>query len=103
MARTGGAKAHRFIDCGLHKDSHRDFLDKCSPYGLTSAIYTRDQERAERFAAAADIGMVHMNRCDYLDPALTWTGVRDGGRGTSLSKYGFYAMTRRKAIQFRVG
>ena len=73
-----------------------------SPYGLTSAIYTRDPERAERFAAAADTGTVYMNRCDYLDPALPWTGLRDSGRGTSLSKYGFYSMTRRKAIHFRM-
>lgn len=74
-----------------------------SPYGLTSAIYTTDPERAERFAAEADTGTVFMNRCDYLDPALPWTGVRDSGRGTTLSKYGFYSMTRRKAIHFRVG
>ncbi len=74
-----------------------------SPYGLTSAIYTSDPGRAERFAAEADTGTVFMNRCDYLDPALPWTGVRDSGRGTTLSKYGFYGMTRRKAIHFRVG
>ncbi len=74
-----------------------------SPYGLTSAIYTSDRERAERFAAEADTGTVFMNRCDYLDPALPWTGVRDSGRGTTLSKYGFYALTRRKAIHFRLG
>ena len=72
-----------------------------SRYGLTSAIYTRDPERAERFAAEADTGTVFMNRCDYLDPALPWTGVRDSGRGTTLSKHGFYGMTRRKAIHFR--
>lgn len=74
-----------------------------SPYGLTSAIYTSDPERAERFAAVADTGTVFMNRCDYLDPALPWTGVRDSGRGTALSEYGFLSMTRRKAIHFRVG
>jgi acyl-CoA reductase-like NAD-dependent aldehyde dehydrogenase len=74
-----------------------------SPYGLTSAIYTTDVERADRFAAAADTGTVFMNRCDYLDPALPWTGVRDSGRGTTLSKYGFYSLTRRKAIHFRLG
>lgn len=74
-----------------------------SAYGLTSAIYTSDPERAERFAAEADTGTVFMNRCDYLDPALPWTGVRDSGRGTTLSKYGFYSLTRRKAIHFRVG
>ena len=74
-----------------------------SPYGLTSAIYTKDRQRAERFAAEADTGTVFMNRCDYLDPALPWTGVRDSGRGTTLSKYGFHSLTRRKAIHFRVG
>ncbi|MDB5050083.1 MAG: aldehyde dehydrogenase family protein [Fibrobacteres bacterium] len=74
-----------------------------SPYGLTSAIYTSDLDRADRFAAEADTGTVFMNRCDYLDPALPWTGVRDSGRGTTLSKYGFYSLTRRKAIHFRVG
>ncbi|HKP95781.1 MAG TPA: aldehyde dehydrogenase family protein [Fibrobacteria bacterium] len=73
-----------------------------SPYGLTSAIYTSDVERADRFAAEADTGTVFMNRCDYLDPALPWTGVRDSGRGTTLSKYGFYSLTRRKAIHFRI-
>lgn len=74
-----------------------------SPYGLTSAIYTSDTERAERFAAIADTGTVFMNRCDYLDPALPWTGVKDSGRGTALSTYGFLSMTRRKAIHFRIG
>ena len=73
-----------------------------SPYGLTSAIYTADLERADRFAEAADTGTVFMNRCDYLDPALPWTGVRDSGRGTTLSKFGFYSLTRRKAIHFRL-
>ncbi len=73
-----------------------------SPYGLTSAIYSQDVERANRFAAEADTGTVFLNRCDYLDPALPWTGVRDSGRGTTLSKYGFYGLTRRKAIHFRL-
>jgi acyl-CoA reductase-like NAD-dependent aldehyde dehydrogenase len=73
-----------------------------SPYGLTSAIYTQDVDSANRFAAEADTGTVFMNRCDYLDPALPWTGIRDSGRGTSLSKYGFYSLTRRKAIHFRL-
>jgi acyl-CoA reductase-like NAD-dependent aldehyde dehydrogenase len=74
-----------------------------SRYGLTSAIYTSDPGRAGRFAAGADTGTVFMNRCDYLDPALPWTGVRDSGRGTTLSKYGLISMTRRKAIHFRTG
>lgn len=73
-----------------------------SRYGLSSAIYTRDLDRANRFAMEAETGTVFMNRCDYLDPALPWTGVRDSGRGTTLSKFGFYSLTRRKAIHFRL-
>ncbi len=84
-------------------DAHAVRLVNDSPYGLTSAIYTSDPQRAERFAAEADTGTVFMNRCDYLDPALPWTGVRDSGRGTTLSKFGFYSLTRRKAIHFRIG
>jgi acyl-CoA reductase-like NAD-dependent aldehyde dehydrogenase len=73
-----------------------------SPYGLTSAIYTRDLDLANRFATGADTGTVFMNRCDYLEPALPWTGVRNSGRGSTLSKYGFYSLTRRKAVHFRL-
>lgn len=74
-----------------------------SRYGLTCAIYTSSLERAERFARGADTGTVFMNRCDYLDPALPWTGIRDSGHGASLSKYGFYGFTRTKSIHFRLG
>jgi acyl-CoA reductase-like NAD-dependent aldehyde dehydrogenase len=42
-----------------------------------------------------------MNRADYLDPTQPWTGVRDSGKGSTLSRYGFYALTRRKSIHFR--
>ena len=48
-----------------------------------------------------ETGTVFMNRCDYLDPALTWTGVKDTGRGTSLSYLGFHAVTRAKSYHLR--
>jgi len=73
-----------------------------SRYGLTCAIYTQGRTLAERFANGANTGTVFMNRCDYLDPALPWTGVNDSGKGSTLSTYGFFAMTRRKALNFRV-
>ncbi len=73
-----------------------------SRYGLTASVWTRDLERAERFARELDAGTVYMNRCDYLDPALPWTGVRDSGRGTTLSRYGFWTLTRRKAVHLRL-
>lgn len=70
-------------------------------YGLTASIWTRDRERAERFASRLEAGTIYQNRCDYLDPSLPWTGFRDSGKGSTLSRYGFYHLTRRKGIHFR--
>ena len=72
-----------------------------SRYGLTASVWTTDQNRAEWFAGKINAGTVYQNRCDYLDPALPWTGVGDSGFGSNLSMYGFYALTRRKSIHFR--
>jgi acyl-CoA reductase-like NAD-dependent aldehyde dehydrogenase len=70
-------------------------------FGLTASVWTRDRQRAERFALELDAGTIYQNRCDYLEPALPWTGVGDSGKGTTLSRYGFYSLTRRKGIHFR--
>jgi acyl-CoA reductase-like NAD-dependent aldehyde dehydrogenase len=72
-----------------------------SPYGLTAAIWTQDVEVAERIGGEVETGTVFMNRCDYLDPGLTWTGVKDTGRGTGLSKLGFEALTQPKSYHLR--
>ena len=72
-----------------------------SPYGLTAAIWTRDQERAFRIGAQIETGTFFQNRCDYLDPALPWTGVKDTGKGMSLSRYGYLSLTRRKSFNLR--
>ncbi len=72
-----------------------------SPYGLTAAIWTRDQERAFRVGAQIETGTFFMNRCDSLDPLLPWTGVKDTGKGMTLSKYGFLGVTRRKSFHLR--
>ncbi len=72
-----------------------------SPYGLTASIWTRDQERAYRVGAQIETGTFFMNRCDYLDPALPWTGVKDTGKGMSLSRYGYLSLTRRKSFHLR--
>jgi acyl-CoA reductase-like NAD-dependent aldehyde dehydrogenase len=72
-----------------------------SRFGLTASVWTTDRGRAERFARDLEVGTLFQNRCDYLDPALPWTGARDSGIGSTLSRYGFYPLTRRKAIHFR--
>jgi acyl-CoA reductase-like NAD-dependent aldehyde dehydrogenase len=73
-----------------------------SRLGLTASVWTRDRERAVRFSRALECGTVFMNRCDYLDPALPWSGWKDSGRGLSLSAFGFDAVTRPKAVHFRL-
>ncbi len=72
-----------------------------SNYGLSAAIYTSSSQRAEAIAQQLEVGTVFMNRCDFLDPELAWTGVKQSGRGCSLSPFGFYEVTRKKSIHFR--
>ncbi len=72
-----------------------------SPYGLTASIWTSDVERAKGLAQKVEAGTVFMNRADYLDPMLAWTGVKDSGKGVSLSHLGFHAVTRPKSFHFR--
>ena len=72
-----------------------------SPYGLTAAIWTEDVEAAQSIGREIATGTVFMNRCDYLDPALTWTGVKDTGRGATLSRVGYEALTRPKSYHLR--
>ena len=73
-----------------------------SPYGLTAAIWTNDVEAAASLGARIDTGTVFMNRCDYLDPALAWTGVKDTGRGCTLSALGYAQLTRPKSYHLRL-
>jgi acyl-CoA reductase-like NAD-dependent aldehyde dehydrogenase len=72
-----------------------------SQYGLTAAIWTGDADAALRIGDAVETGTWFMNRCDYLDPALAWTGVKDSGRGCTLSKLGFDYLTRPKSFHLR--
>lgn len=73
-----------------------------SRFGLTASVWTRDRERAERFAKELQVGTVFQNRCDFIDPALPWSGWRDSGKGSTVSSEGFRHLTRPKAIHFRV-
>lgn len=72
-----------------------------SDYGLTAAIWTSDPDAAKRLGARIDTGTVFMNRCDYLDPGLAWTGVKNTGRGATLSALGYEHLTRPKSFHLR--
>ena len=72
-----------------------------SDFGLTASIWTTDAEAALRIGEKVETGTWFMNRCDYLDPALAWTGVKDSGRGCTLSAVGYEQLTRPKSFHLR--
>ena len=72
-----------------------------SPYGLTASIWTAAADRAAEIGARIETGTVFMNRADYLDPALCWTGCKDTGRGGSLSYLGYLSVTRAKSYHMK--
>ena len=73
-----------------------------SAFGLTASIWSEDAGAAQRIGAELETGTVFLNRCDYLDPALAWTGVKDTGRGATLSVLGYEHLTRPKSWHFRL-
>lgn len=72
-----------------------------SNFGLTASIWTRDTARAEAIADQIETGTVFMNRADYLDPGLCWTGCKDTGRGGGLSVIGYHNLTRPKSFHLK--
>jgi acyl-CoA reductase-like NAD-dependent aldehyde dehydrogenase len=73
-----------------------------SRYGLTASIWTADEDAALAIGDEIETGTWFMNRCDYLDPALAWTGVKDSGRGVTLSRLGYEALTRPKSFHLKL-
>ena len=72
-----------------------------SPYGLTASVWTKDIEIAEKIGSQVQTGTFFMNRCDYLDPALSWTGVKETGKGCSLSEIAYEKLTAPKSFHLR--
>ncbi len=72
-----------------------------SRYGLTASVWTQDDDTALALAEQIDTGTVFQNRCDALDPELAWVGVRDSGRGCTLSRVGYEHLTRPKSFHLR--
>ncbi len=72
-----------------------------SEFGLTASLWTRDVERAARVGDQVETGTVFMNRADYLDPGLCWTGCKNTGRGGGLSVIGFHNLTRPKSYHLK--
>jgi len=72
-----------------------------SPYGLSASVWTKDESAAIDIGRKLQTGTVFMNECDYLDPALAWVGVKNSGRGCSLSVLGYQQLTRPKSFNLK--
>lgn len=72
-----------------------------SPYGLTASIWTGDADHAYTVGARVETGTVFLNRADYVDPAVCWTGCKDTGRGGAMSVLGYRSVTRPRSYHFR--
>jgi acyl-CoA reductase-like NAD-dependent aldehyde dehydrogenase len=85
----------------VRSDDEAIALMNDSPYGLTAAIWTEDVDAAKRVGDLIETGTVFMNRADYVDPALAWVGVKESGRGATLSRVGYEHLTRPKSFHLR--
>jgi acyl-CoA reductase-like NAD-dependent aldehyde dehydrogenase len=85
----------------VRSDEEAIALMNDSSFGLTAAIWTQDEGAALSIGNRVDTGTWFMNRCDYLDPALAWVGVKDSGRGCTLSTIGYEHLTRPKSFHLR--
>lgn len=82
-------------------DSEAIRLMNDSQYGLTASIWTTDMDAAARIGLEIETGTVFANRCDYVDPLLTWTGVKNTGRGASVGRYGYASLTQPRSFHLR--
>jgi acyl-CoA reductase-like NAD-dependent aldehyde dehydrogenase len=85
----------------VESDEEAIALMNDSAFGLTASLWTADAERAAAIGARIETGTVFMNRADYLDPALCWTGCKDTGRGGALSVIGYHNLTRPKSYHLK--
>ena len=73
-----------------------------SEYGLTASIFTRDIEQGVALGQQVETGTFFINRCDYLDPELAWTGIKNSGHGCTLSVMGYESLTRPKSFHIKI-
>ena len=86
----------------VSNDNEAIALMNDSEYGLTASIWSTNIEESKQISKQIEAGTVFLNRCDYLDPGLAWTGVKNTGRGVSLSAYVYDSVTRLKSIHFKL-
>ena len=86
----------------VENDEEAIALMNDSEFGLTASVFTQDIDAAVTIGEQLETGTFFVNRCDYLDPALAWTGVKNSGRGCTLSALGYESLTRPKSFHIKL-
>jgi acyl-CoA reductase-like NAD-dependent aldehyde dehydrogenase len=82
-------------------DSEAVALMLDTPYGLTSAVYTQNKQRAESIMSEMQSGTVYWNCCDRVSPNIPWSGRGWSGLGSTLSHQGIRAFVQPKSYHLR--
>ena len=85
----------------VNNDEEALALMQDTQYGLTAAVYTPSQKRAEKMLAQINSGTAYWNCCDRVSGALPWSGRNHSGFGATLSVAGLRAFTKPKAYHLR--
>ncbi len=86
----------------VESDEQAIALMNDSEFGLTATVFSQDTDAALNIGEQLETGTFFLNRCDYLDPALAWTGVKNSGRGCTLSILGYGSLTRPKSFHLKM-
>ncbi|ADB62896.1 Aldehyde Dehydrogenase (plasmid) [Haloterrigena turkmenica DSM 5511] len=67
-------------------------------YGLGASVWTTNTDRGESVAQELEAGNVFVNQLVKSDPRVPFSGVKDSGYGTELSRHGIHEFVNKKTI-----
>jgi succinate-semialdehyde dehydrogenase/glutarate-semialdehyde dehydrogenase len=70
-----------------------------SPFGLSSSVFTTDQQKADRVSEELETGMVWVNSTSKSAPDLPFGGTKASGLGRELANYGFNEFSNKKLVR----
>ena len=70
-----------------------------SPYGLGSAVFTRDEDEADYVANRLEVGMVGVNTTIKSAPDMPFGGVKNSGIGRELGRFGLDEFANKKLVR----
>lgn len=83
---------------GFDDESEALRLANDSPYGLAAYVFSADLRRAQRLAAALEVGSVWINGQAALAPAMPFGGCKQSGYGRLGGRAGLREFTRPKNV-----